>query len=91
MAQGIGIILIFVATGDLKDALADQSVEGVLAASFAPVGDEGGDQVAEAGGLVSLSKERQAAIGGEATAIKGNLQGQRGRGGERRGRYGRMV
>ena len=31
MAQGIGIILILVATGDLKDALADESFERVLA------------------------------------------------------------
>ena len=39
MPQGIGVILILVATGNLEDALAHKGFERVLARALAPLGD----------------------------------------------------
>jgi hypothetical protein len=88
VAQAISVVLVLVATGNLEDALTHQRFKGVLAGAFAPLGDEGGDERTQAECGVRLSQPGQAAIGGEATAIEGRLQGQGSGGGESIGRCG---
>ena len=91
MAQGIGVVLILIATGDLEDALADEGLQGMLAGATAPLGNEGGDQRAQAERGVRFGQPGQAAIGREATAIEGGLQGQCGRSGESIRRCGTIT
>jgi predicted Zn-dependent protease len=76
MAQGIGVVLILIATGDLEDALADERFQGMLAGAFAPLGNEGGDEGAQAERMICLGQPGQAAIGRKAAAIEGSLHGQ---------------
>jgi hypothetical protein len=47
-AQGVGIVLVFVATGNLEDAWADQGLEGVADRTTAPLWDLRGQRSAEA-------------------------------------------
>ena len=77
MAQGVGVVLIFVATRNLEDALADEGFERVLTSARTPLRDIGGDERAEAEGGIRVSQPGQAAIGGAAATVKGRLQGQR--------------
>jgi hypothetical protein len=89
-AQRIGIVLVFVPTGDLKDALADEGVQRVLHGAAAPLRDEAGERGAQLQGGLGFGEPRQSAIGGQASAVEGRLQRTCGRSGEGDGRCGRI-
>ncbi len=63
-AQGIAVVLILVAAGNLKDALADERLQRVLHRSGSPVGQVCGECVAEPEGGIGLGEPHQAAVAG---------------------------
>ena len=82
MAQGIGVVLIRIATGDLEDALADEGLQRMLAGAPAPLRHKARDEGTQAEGGVRFSQPGQATIGREATAVEGGVQGNGCRSGE---------
>jgi hypothetical protein len=78
--QGVGIVLVFIATGNLEDALANQGLQGVADGTTAPLRDLRGQRSAEAEGSVSLREPAQAAITGELRTIEAGLERRGGQG-----------
>jgi hypothetical protein len=74
-AQGGGLVLVFVAPGNLQDALADQGLQGVADRTTAPLRDLRGQRSAEAEGAVSRRKPAEAASTGELRAVEPGLEG----------------
>src|SRR5262249_8332809 len=77
--QRISVVLVFVAAGDLQEALADQQRQGMAHRPAAPVVELRCQGVGEAELVVCAGGPEQAAIRGELAGVKG----QRQRGGER--------
>ena len=77
-AERVGVILIFIPTRDLEDALAEQRFQRVAHRPAPPVGDHVGEGGAQPQGRIGLFQPRQPAVGGQAPAVKAGLQRQRG-------------
>jgi hypothetical protein len=70
-AESIRIILVFIATGDLEDPLADERLQRVTNRPASPVGDMGGESGTETKGSIRFREPAEAAIRGELRAIEG--------------------
>ena len=79
-AQGVGIILILVATGDLEDALAHQRLQRVTDRATAPLGDVRGQSGTQAERGIGLREPAQTAIAGELWPIEARLHRRGGQG-----------
>src|SRR3954470_5839917 len=90
MAQGVGIVLILVATRDLVDTLTDERGEGMRACRAPPVRHLSSDLGTQADVGINLREPREAAVRGEATAIEGGVKGERSEGMKAEGRCGRI-
>ena len=88
--QGVGVVLVGVAAGDLEDALAHEGLQRVLPAAAAPLGEAGGEGRAQAERRLRLGQPGQAAVAGEPPAVERGHQGHRGRGSEGVARCGRI-
>ena len=69
----------------------DEQGERVMARVATPIGDLGGNRIAESTVSVDLREVGETTIGGEATTIEGGFEGKRGKGfkaGDRSGRIG---
>jgi hypothetical protein len=74
--EGFGVVGVFVAGGNLVDALADEVEEGVLNAVLSPgVVAAVGDGLGEPKGAVEVSQEEEAAVGGEGAAGEIDMDG----------------
>ena len=71
--QGVRIVLVFVATGDLEDPLPDQRRQGVPYPTVAPFGHARGQCRTDAGCLLGLQQPGQAAITGQASRHRRRL------------------
>ena len=80
VAQGGGVVLIFIATGDLVDPLADEGGEGMGTGFAPPVGDAGGDLGTNADLGIGSGEPGQATIGGEVATVEGGFEGEGGEG-----------
>jgi hypothetical protein len=89
-AQAVRVILILVAAGNLEDALADQSREGVVDVRPSPLGDTDSEGRADAQVLLRLGQPGQPTVRGETSPIKSGFQGEGGGCGERVGGCGRL-
>ncbi len=78
-AQGVGVVLVLVAAGDLEDALADQCRQGVAHRAAPPLGNHRGEGGAQPDGQLRLLQPRQPAVGGQPPGVELDLQRQRGR------------
>src|SRR5690348_2023278 len=78
--QGIGVVLIFVTTGDLQQALAQQERKRMAHRTAAPVADMGGKAGRQTQVVVGLREPDEAAIRGELPGVKGHPEsgGERG-------------
>jgi hypothetical protein len=87
VAEGLSVVGVFIAGGDLIDALSDQVEEGVLDALAASgIGASGGDGLGETQTPVEASQEEEAAVGRERATGKINLDRLAGQ--ERKGHDG---
>jgi hypothetical protein len=69
VAESGGVVGVFVAGGELVDALAEQVEEGVLDAGWTPgIVEAGFDLLGEAKAAVELGEEEETAVGGKGTA-----------------------
>jgi hypothetical protein len=69
VAQSGGVVGVFVAGGDLVNALSEEVEAGVVDAGLATgIVEAGGDGLGEAQGMVELCQERETAVGGEGAA-----------------------
>ena len=70
-AQPVGVVAVFVAGGDLVDALAEQVVHGMAdLAGLARVVHQTGHLRGKAEGLIDRGEQHEPAVGGDVTAIK---------------------
>lgn len=83
-AQVVGIILVFVAAGDLVDPLRHERGEGMLAPPPAPVRNHRRQPGGQVGGGVSLGQPGQTAVTGQATPQEVDLERDR----TERGKHG---
>jgi hypothetical protein len=70
LQEGIGVILVFVAAGDLVDTLADERPHAVPHRATPPVGDAASRGGAHAQHGIGFGRPRQIAVAGEATAVE---------------------
>ena len=88
--QGVGVVLVGVAAGDLEDPLPPQRLQPVPHRAAPPVGDLGRQSGAQTARGLGLGQPGQAAVGGEAAAEEVDLQRQRGGAGEAERGCGRL-
>jgi hypothetical protein len=69
-AQGVGVILVGIAAGDLEDALADEGGQAVGDRPAAPLRNAGGQGAAEPERLIGLHQPGEAAVAGQAAGIE---------------------
>ncbi len=70
-AEGIGIILVLIATGDLEDTLTDQSLQGMPDGAMAPFRNLLGKGGTEVEGGIGLREPAETAVGGELRTVEG--------------------
>lgn len=90
LPQGVGVVLVLVAGGYLQDPLAYQRREGVPDGRPPPLRHVGGDLLAQAQLPVHLGEPEEAAVGGDAAAVEGGFEGERGGGFKAHARCGRI-
>jgi len=78
----IGVILVFVATGDLAGTLwvplTDQGLQGMANRAMPPLGNLGSQRGTETESSIRFEQPTKAAIGGEVRTVKPGLEGGRG-------------
>jgi len=79
-AQGIGIVLVLVTTGDLEDPLPDEGFQGMTDGAGSPVGQVGGEGGTQSKDGISFGQPDEPAIRGELGAVKARFDQQRMRG-----------
>jgi len=81
-AEMIGVILVFVATGDLAGTLwvplTDQGLQGMANRVMPPLGNLGSQRGTETESSIRFEQPTKAAIGGEVRTVKPGLEGGRG-------------
>jgi hypothetical protein len=77
-AQGIGNILVFIATGDLEDALPHQGLESAPTCSSSPLGDVGCKCGTETQQRIGFSEPAETTVTGELGTIEAGLEAARG-------------
>jgi hypothetical protein len=70
MPQGIGVVLVFVAAGNLQETLAQQKRERMAHRSAAPGANLGGKAGRQTQAVVGLREPDEAAIRGELSGVK---------------------
>ena len=76
VAEGVSVVLVFVATGDLLDALANQHRKRRGAGFTSPVRDMGGDLGTDTAFRVGSGQPCQPTVRGEVTTIEGGFEGK---------------
>ena len=72
--QGVGVILVGVAAGDLEHPLADQRLQRVVDRAAAPLGDAGRERGADAHGTLGHGQPGQPPIAGQPTGIEARCE-----------------
>jgi len=73
--EGVGIVLILVTTGDLKDPLANQRFQRVVNRTRAPLGNTGRQRRTEPERSVGFGEPAEPTITGELGTIKSGIEG----------------
>jgi hypothetical protein len=77
MPQGIGIVLLLIAAGELEDPLPDERLKRVLDRAGAPVRDGRSKDSAEPEGGIGFRQPGETAIRGQVASIEAGNDGQR--------------